>query len=898
MAKEKKGKTWEKWLLITLWVGVISPLAVVAVMLSFASSGSFGPLPTFEELENPKSDLATIVYSADAIELGAYYRQNRVNSRYDEIPQHLVDLLVATEDERFYSHSGIDFEGLVRAVIHGGSQGGASTLTQQLAKMLFHRPEGGGWNRIKQKFKEWIIAARLERNYTKQEIITMYLNKFDYIHNAVGVKRAAQIYFNTTLQALSIQEAAMLVGMAKNPSLYNPKRDSATSYRRREVVLKQLLKNSDNPLLLTHITREEYDSLRVLPMGLDYQVVDHQEGLAPYFREILRKDMKDLLVEREVIDTLYAKSNGDVRYKKKSVNIDGKEYSMRDLDISPDKCENDTLQIRINRVLYIVNYTEKEGNCSCTLERYKYGKPTGEPYNIYTDGLRIYTTIDSRMQAYAEKAVELHLGGELQEDMFDNIKRYWKNPPFSNDLTNDQINNIVRTAMNQSDRGKVLNGKLCVQCNRPAAYISEEENEDGEDVWRCSACKHETLILTEKGFLANFSKPTKMKVFAWKTTKEIEKTGLPRWKEVDTTLTPRDSILYYKSFLQVGMMTMDPHTGFVKAWVGGPNFKHFKFDHVRQSKRQVGSTFKPFLYATAIRDGVSPCETILNQTHCFDVPDQPGTFKQWCPKNSDGTDSQPYSLYYGLANSMNTITAGLLKYHSSPAAVVNLARDMGITSFLEPVPSICLGVFDVSVNEMTAAYSTFANKGIYIEPVIILRIEDKNGNTVYDAHPETREALDEFTSYTMIEMMKGVTHGAYNPYTHRTMGTGVRLRWGNRPYGQFTTTVAGKTGTTQNQSDGWFMGVTPDLVTGVWVGADDRSVRFKMLRLGMGTNQALPIFGYFMKQVYADKSLKVSQGDFEAPLGYIPLEEKCAEIMNKGAAYETVEEPIWNEDEE
>jgi len=590
---------------------------------------------------------------------------------------------------------------------------------------------------------EWVIAAQLERQYTKDEIITMYLNTFDFVNNAVGIESASQVYFNTTADSLSLPQAAMLVGMAKNPSLFNPNRRPDTTLQRRNVVFYQMKRNN-------YITQVEYDSLIQLPLGLDFHRVDHSSGSAPYFREILRKELKGF-------------------------------FSQKD----------------------------DAGN-------YIYAKADGSPYNIYSDGLRVYVTLDSKMQEYAEYAVSEHLGTELQKDFWRDLKKN-RNPPFSNDLSTDQIDRILKRAVRLTDRYR--------------RYKSRNLSNDSIEWY--------------------FNQPVEMKIFSWQGA-------------IDTVLSPIDSIRYHKSFLQSGLMSMDPHTGEVRAWVGGINHSFFAYDHVKQGARQVGSTFKPFVYALAIENGLSPCK---------DVPNIPVTFKKgtwnllsdWTPKNSDTTyDGSMVTLQFGLANSYNNITAWVMKQYGPPA-VISYAKRMGVTSKLDTVPSLALGVADISLYDMVGANATFANKGIYKKPIYISRIEDKNGTLIKEFIPETREAMSEQNAYAMLQLMKGVTQGSKAP-DGRKRGTGIRLHL-DRPYGNipWDREIAGKTGTTQNNSDGWFMGVTPDLVTGVWVGADDRSVHFRTTYYGQGANTALPIWGYYMNKVWADSTLGISTGPFEAP---------------------------------
>jgi penicillin-binding protein 1A len=668
--------------------------------------------------------------------------------------------------------------------------------------MLFHDREQNVFKRIIQKLKEWIISVRLERQYTKNEIITMYLNKFDFINNAVGIKSASQVYFNKPPDSLKTEEAAMLVGMCKNPALYNPLRRPELTQQRRNIVLHQMYRNGA-------ISEQEYDSLKQTSLNLDYKVVDHKEGPAPYFREVLRLELIELLNKKD-----------------------------------PET------------------------------GKYLISKPGNIPYNIYSDGLKIYTTIDSRMQAYAEWAVTEHMRGELQKD-FDRDLKKKRNAPFDWRVSKKEINQILETAMKRTQRYRILAGQECANCGRRGKGIHPIKGEDGKDYYLCTAddCGHQESATPKDSIPAIFDKPVPMKVFSWQG-------------EIDTIMSPMDSIKYYKGFLQTGMMSMDPHTGYVKAWVGGINYKHFSYDHVKQSRRQVGSTFKPMVYALAVQEGIEPCMELPNTPTCFDLPEG-GT---WCPKNSDAEYGGMISVKYGLANSINTVTAWIMKQFG-PKSVVDMARKMGITSPLDPVPSLCLGVADLSVFELTGANATFANKGVWIEPTYITRIEDKNGTIIKEFRPKTSEAMSEETAYVMLEIMKGVVDGVYNRHTKKRIGTGLRLRASSRNYGGIRTPVAGKTGTTQNNSDGWFIGVTPDLVTGVWVGAEDRSVRFSQTNYGQGANTGLPIFGYFMQKAYSDKRLNISQGDFEKPETKLKVELDCEKYYKQKGTGATFFDP-------
>lgn len=717
---------------IWIWVIVWLPFITLFLITFLASKGVFGKLPSVEELQNPKSNIATVILSEDNKVLGKYYVENRVNAEYKELNPWLIKALLATEDIRFNQHSGIDIKALFRSafgVITGNSKGGGSTLTQQLAKMMFPREKLSKPQLVLRKIKEWIIAIRLEKNYTKEEIMTMYLNKFDFLNLAVGVKSASKIYFSTTPDKLKITEAAMLVGMAQNPSLYNPVRFPDRALKRRNIVLSQMQKYK-------FITPQQYDSLIKLPLGLKFNPESHNEGLATYFREYIR------------------------------------EFFLKDW------CKN-----HIN-------------------------PETGEPYNLYKDGLKIYTTIDSRMQEYAEQAVAEHMK-ELQIAFFKECKKK-KNAPFAWNLSKKEIEHIMLTSAKRSDRYKELK----------------------KQGW------------TEDKILKTFHQKVPMRVYTLNGEK-------------DTIMTPWDSIRYYKTFLQCGFMAMEPQTGYIKAWVGGINYKHFKYDHVKLSQRQVGSTFKPFVYALAIQEGYSPCYQVPNVRTC--ITDDMG--REWCPDNADGEKGtgKLVTLRYALANSINYISAWLMKQFG-PQAVVQLAKKLGITSDLPPVPSLCLGTADISLYEMVGALSTFANKGTYIEPIFITRIEDKNGKVIEQFFPKTNEVFSEDKAYIMLQLMRGVVD----------YGTGVRLRY---KYG-LRNPIAGKTGTTQNNSDGWFIGLTPDITAGVWVGGDERSIHFNTLEMGQGASMALPIWAKFFQKVYADKSLKISQGDFSKPenLGNIELD--------------------------
>ena len=745
---------------IIIWSVVVFPVVLAAVIFYNIWNGNLGKMPSFEELENPKSNLASEVYSEDGELLGTYYIDNRSHGTYNELSPYLVDALVSTEDQRYYKHSGIDFPGLMRVlfktIVSGNkSSGGGSTITQQLAKMLFPRNEdlSTALKMANRKFREWVIAIKLERSYTKEEIIAMYLNQFDFMYQAVGIKSAAKTYFNTTPQDLRIEEAAMLVGMCKNPSLFNPLRRPEQTKQRRNVVLFQMLNNNK-------LTRAEYDSLKQLPLELDYHKVDHKLGSATYFREFLRMEMNAKKPERK-------------NYSNKSQYIE-------------DSTEWETNPLR--------------GWCNRNL------KPDGTPYNIYKDGLKIYTTVNAKMQDHAEAAMRDYLKNTLQKQ-FDLLKRGQENAPFSDKLTPEQVNQIMTNSMKWSERYRVL---------------SKERKLGYDDI------------------VKNFNTPTEMKVFSWHG-------------DVDTVMTPMDSMRYYKHFLQSGLMSMDPHTGYVKAYVGGIDYNHFQYDHVVKAKRQVGSTFKPFLYTLAMMDGFTPCDRILNVP--YTVTD-PTTGKTWTPNPDSPSriDGYMITLQYALALSLNNVAAWLMN-RFNPKAVIQLVRNMGIKSYIPEYPSICLGSADLTLYEMVGAYSCFANKGVYTHPIFVTRIEDKNGNVLANFQPVKHEAISERSAYLMLTMLQGVVRN----------GTGSRI-WSDKYPWQIKAQVGAKTGTTNENSDGWFIGVTPNLVTGVWTGAEDRSVHFDQMTYGQGAYMALPIWAGYMRKVYDDNRLPYYETDrFDKP---------------------------------
>jgi penicillin-binding protein 1A len=708
-------------------------LGTMILFFVLASWGFFGAMPSFEDLENPESNLATEIISSDGVTIGKFYNENRTPIKFQDLPPHLVKALVATEDERFYEHSGIDAKRTFGAVLKLGSNGGASTLTQQLAKLLFHG-EGSTFKvfRLVQKVKEWIIAVKLERQYTKNEIIALYFNQVDFVNGAVGIRSASKVYFGKEPRDLTVDESAMFVGMLKNPSLYNPLRRLEKVRLRRNTVLGQMVRN--------HVIDENTkQKLEKEPIVLHYQPESHKEGTATYFREFLREYMKN-----------WAKENR---------------------------------------------------------------KPDGSEWDIYSDGLKIYTTIDSKIQEHAEEAVSAHMKN-LQEEFFFQQKGN-KNAPFLK-INDSEIKKIMDKAMKNSERWRVM----------------KELDKSDEEI------------------IASFSVKTKMKVFSWKG-------------EIDTVMTPMDSIRYFKHFLQSGLMSMEPQTGHIKAWVGGINYKYFQYDHVGQGARQVGSTFKPFVYATAIEQlGMSPCDTMIDSP--FTIPrGRHHVTESWTPKNSDNRYRGMVTLKKALANSINTISAKLMD-KVGPEAVVELTKKLGVKSEIPLQPSIALGAVEITVEDMVAAYSTFANQGVYIKPQFISRIEDKNGVVLYESVPETHDVLNKDIAYAVIKLLEGVTEGGSGERLRTQGGGNGYNRVTGYPY-VFKNPIAGKTGTSQNQSDGWFIGMVPNLVTGVWVGCEDRSARFKSITYGQGATAALPVWGYFMKKCYADNDLQISKDDFQRP---------------------------------
>ncbi|MBO4370323.1 MAG: penicillin-binding protein [Paludibacteraceae bacterium] len=747
-----KGSFWIKLLWGLFAFGVVA----IAIMFVLIANGIIGYIPEIEELQNPKNKFATELYTADGEMFGRYFygKDNRVAVGYNEISPYVIQALIATEDERFNEHSGIDFKSLVRSIVFRGmlgikSAGGGSTITQQLAKQLYSPTAESMFQRALQKPIEWVIAVQLERYYTKEEIIVMYLNQFDFLNNAVGIKSAAQVYFNTTPALLNQEQAAMLVGMCKNPSYFNPNRFPERTQGRRNTVLDQMCKNGS-------LTETQCDSLQQIPLTLDFNKIDHRSGIAPYFREYLRL----MLSAKKPVRSEYA--------------------SWQD-----QKFKEDSIAWETNPLF---------GWCN------KNTKPNGSNYNLYTDGLRIFTTIDSRMQRYAEEAVSEHIGGYLQPAFFKE-KKGKSYAPFSKDLTPEEIQDAMNRSKRQSERYLKM---------RKAGHSAEEIDKA-------------------------FNTPAEMRIYDGKNI-------------VDTTLTPMDSIRWEKHFLRCGFMSVNPINGHVKAYVGGPNFSQFQYDMVNVGKRQVGSTIKPYLYTLAMEQGMSPCDEVPNVQPTFYLGDS----VVWAPRNdSEKRVGEMVSLRWALSQSNNWISAYLIR-EFGPMALVKLMHSFGIQSNLDPVVSLCLGPAEVSVKEMVDAYTTFVNKGIRVDPIYVTRIEDNKGNVLATFSPSFYEIISEETSYKMLTMLQAVVNE----------GTGVRLRY---KYG-LKAQIGGKTGTTQNNSDGWFIGVTPQLVSGVWVGGEDRSIHFDSMAEGQGASMALPIWALYMTKVYNDKDLSYSQeATFDIP---------------------------------
>lgn len=748
-----------KGIIISFWVLFAAAVGIIALLFTAIANGSIGYMPPVEQLENPIDKYASQIISTDGKTLGSYAhsKDNRINVNYEDLSPDLVKALIATEDIRFSQHSGIDAQGLFRAVVKRGilmqkSGGGGSTITQQLAKQLFSPSADNLMERLFQKPIEWVIAVQLERFYTKEEIVNMYLNKFDFLYNAVGIQSAARVYFGATPKELKIEEAATLVGMCKNPSYFNPVRQPERTRGRRNTVLDQMLKAG-------YISEAECDSLKALPLTVRFTRMDHKDGLAPYFREYIRL-------------TLTAKKPDRDNYA----------------SWQKQKFTEDSLAWETNPMY---------GWCN------KNKKADGEFYNLYSDGLKIYTTIDSRMQKYAEDAVREHFSKDLQPAFFkEKQKRSYA--PFSRDLRQGEVDTILMRATHQTDRYRAM---------------------------KKSGMKEAEMDKV-------FRTPVEMRVFSWNGP-------------IDTLMSPLDSIRYHKSFLRTGFMSMDPRTGYVKAYVGGIDYNDFQYDMVNGGRRQVGSTIKPFLYSLAMIEGFSPCDEMLHVQQ--QLTDENGIL--WTPRNASAKRvGEQVSIQWGLQNSDNWVTAWLMG-QMSPYTFVRLLHSFGLKNHIDPVISVCLGTPDVSVGEMVSAYTTFANKGIRVEPMYVTQIEDLYGNTIANFNPQMSEVLTEDASYKMLHMMRSVMDG----------GTGSRVRY---RYG-IKAPMGGKTGTTQNNSDGWFMAFTPSLVSGCWVGGEDRSIHFDRLQEGQGASMALPVYGLYMQKVYADKSLGYSQDEnFEVPEQY------------------------------
>ena len=772
-----------KTFIIVLWALLLIGILATYIIFSAISDGKIGYVPPIEELENPNLKFATQVISDDGKVLGTWSlsKENRLYVGYEDLSPNLVHALVATEDVRFSEHSGIDARAFMRALIKRGvfmqkNAGGGSTITQQLAKQFYSPTADNVMERLLQKPIEWVIAVKLERYYTKEEILTMYLNKFDFLNNAVGIKTAAGTYFSKEPKDLSIEEAATLIGMCKNPSLYNPRRFNERTRGRRNVVLDQMRKAG-------YLTEAERDSLQALPLVLRYRPVDHNDGLATYFREYLR----------------------GVLNAKKPVKKNYRGWQMQ-------KFYEDSLAWETNP-LY--------GWCA------KNKKKDGSNYNLYTDGLKIYTTINSRMQQYAEEAVQEHVAEYLQPRFFKE-KKGRKTAPYTNQLSNEEVEAILNRSIRQSERRRVM---------KAAGYSDDE-------------------------IMKAFNTPREMTVFTYQGEK-------------DTIMTPLDSIKYYKHFLRAGFMSMDPITGYVKAYVGGPNYDNFKYDMAMVGRRQVGSTIKPYLYSLAMENGFSPCDETRNVEGTYF--DENGI--AWTPRNSSkkhyNSSKKHYgeivTLKWGLANSNNWISAYLMS-KLNPYELVRLIHSFGVLNKeIQPTISLCLGPCEISVGEMVSAYTAFVNKGIRTAPLFVTRIEDNDGNVLATFSPQVNEVISESSAYKMLVMLRAVINE----------GTGGRVR---RLY-HITADMGGKTGTTNNNSDGWFMGFTPSLVSGCWVGGEERDIHFDRMADGQGASMALPIWGIYMNKVYADKTLGYSQEEkFDIPDEFDPCKDKVSELEEENTS--------------
>lgn len=773
-------KTTTNKYLIWFWVLFAIPFIIMVLIFFLISKEVMGPMPTFAELENPENKLAAEVYSEDGVLLGKFfYKENRTWVDYEGISPYMWDALIATEDIRFYRHSGIDMRGLGRVVVKrfllGQKQaGGGSTISQQLAKNLFNTREEladstGKTRRVgigMTKFKEWYTAVKLEKNFTKDEILTMYLNEFDFVNNAVGIRSAAAVYFNTTPDSLNLEQSAMLVGMLKNSSYFNPRSRPEETFKRRNVVLNQMVKYG-------YLSKEVADSVKAIPIELNFREQSHTSGLATYFREYIKATM----IAFEPDSDYYS---SDAAY------------------------EEAVYQWENNPLL---------GWCRKNL------KPDGSTYKLYEDGLRIYTTINSKMQQYAEEALVSHLANEIQPAFYTAAKRL-RNPPYSNDVTSEKVReNLIRSMENTDRYRSMKRAGISVDSMRKV-----------------------------------FSTPVPMRLFSYAGP-------------IDTIMTPMDSIKYYKFFVRSAFMAMDPHTGAVRAYVGGPNYNYIKYDGVTMQKRQVGSTIKPFLYTLAMQSGYSPCHEVDNIQYSWDtgdsIPYSPGSSG---PREYHG---KKVTLRWGLAQSENNISAWLMKQFS-PSALVEIMHRMGIRSYIDPVPSQFLGTADISLEEMVGAYGTFANKGVYTKPFYVTRIEDRNGNVLARFTPTIEEVLSEEQAYLMTNLLEGVVK----------TGSGNRIR---STY-KLMNSIGGKTGTTQDHADGWFMGITPGLVAGVWSGWEERTIHFEDLRTGQGANMAIPVFAEFLLRVYADSTFShMSEEIFEVPPGF-NMELDCDKVKAQSNA--------------
>jgi penicillin-binding protein 1A len=741
-----------KW----FWLFFAGILISISLFFILIASGNIGYMPQVEDFENPINKYASQIVSVDMKNMGTYAerKENRIYVNYKELSPFIIYALIATEDARFMEHSGIDVYALMRAIVKRGilfqkSGGGGSTISQQLAKLLYTERAHNTIERLFQKPIEWVIAVQLERYYTKEEIINMYLNKFDFLYNAVGIQSACWVYFGKLPKDVTVEEAATLIGMCKNPSYYNPLRQIDRTKGRRNVVIGLMRDNG-------YITKTESDSIQNMPLTTQYHKVDHKEGIAPYFREYLRLAMTAPLPEKKNYKTWQSQ-----------------------------KFFEDSLAWETNP-LY--------GWCN------KNTKADGSYYNLYTDGLKIYTTIDSRMQNYAEEAVTEHMGNYLQ-DAFFKEKANNKTAPFTRSLLQKEIDQIMEKTMKQSER----------------YYALQKEN------------------VSEKEILKIFNTPVEMNVFTWKGLK-------------DTIMTPMDSIRYMKHFLRTGFMAMDSHSGAVKAYVGDINFQYFQYDMINTGKRQIGSTIKPFFYSLAMESGITPCDEVLHVQQ--ELVDENG--KLYRPHNAnDKRIGEMVSVRWGLQNSDNWVTAALMK-RLSPYTFVRLLHSYGLQGKIDPVVSLCLGPCDASVSEMVSGYSAFANGGIRVEPMYVTRIEDINGNIIGSFSIRTHQVITEDANYKMLSMLQSVIDA----------GTGNRIRRIHK----MTVPMGGKTGTTQNHSDGWFMGFTPSLVGGCWVGGEDRSIHFDRMSEGQGATMALPVMGLFLQKVYNDSLLGYSQSErFNSP---------------------------------